>query len=573
LKAVKKVLVFIFLSITSWGFGQSYLADRYQNQVFPDVISLTDVKYGEAPQWVWPYWDVDLNLDVYMPDGDDNPRRPLIIFAHAGGFINGSKDVDNMVAICDSFAQKGFVTASLDYRKGFDPLDGESAERAVYRGIQDGKAAVRYFKENASLYDIDTNYIFFGGMSAGGFMALHVAYMDKEEERPESTYGGGLVNDLECLDCAGNDYEHSSEVMAILDFWGAVNDTTIIESDNIPALIMHGENDETVPYEFGHPFGLFTLPETYGGLPISERMDHVGVMYEMHTSEGSLHMLDGSDNGSFEDGAPNSFWSDTLLPETTDFIYELIKPQTERLSPAFQEVCFGETRSFMVSDSAASHYIWSYDEDAVEIVSDDNSGTLTLLFSSPGTYSIEVVEFNQILCPGDTILFEVEVADEIMANFSEVITDFNQVEFINESTGGTSYFWDFGDGSTSDLFSPTHEYAENGTYDVTLQVSNELECDQTIEHSVIIEGLGIDSEGLIIDVYPNPFNDLLTIESNWSINQLLLIDASGKVLIHQSDLTGANSILQLNTASLASGVYWLKIYSESGQVFNIKLMH
>lgn len=570
---MNKVLSFIsILFLSGLVFGQSYLYDRYQEQVFPDVISLSDVKYGEAPQWVWPYWDIDLNLDVYMPDGDDNPRRPLIIFAHAGGFINGSKEVDNMVAICDSFAQKGFVTASLDYRKGFDPLDGESAERAVYRGIQDGKAAVRYFKENASLYDIDTNYIFFGGMSAGGFISLHVAYMDKEEERPESTYGGGLVNDLECLDCAGNDYEHSSEVMAILDYWGGMDDTTIIEEENIPALIMHGENDETVPYEYGHPFGLFTLPETYGGLPISERMDHVGVVYEKHTSEGLLHMLDGSDNGTFEEGAPNSFWSDTLLPETTDFLYELIKPQTQRLSAAYQNICYGEYVSFMVSDSATSHYIWNYEDEAVEVVIDDHTGTLDLIFTEAGTHIIEVVEFNEILCPGDTITFEVVVSDEIMADFSEVITDFNQVEFINESSGGSSYFWDFGDGESSVLFSPVHEYESNGSYDVSLEVTNELDCSQIIEKNILIEGLGLAADDNLMRVFPNPFNDQLSIQTNEPLARVVLMDASGRVVLSVDDVPGYTTV-NLETKSLSSGIYLLKAYSTSNQVYTVKLTH
>ena len=162
----KFTIILIGLVISTNMFAQDLNPNRYRESIFTDVLSITDVKYGEAPQWIFPYWDVDLNLDVYVPDGDLNPKRPLIIFAHSGGFLIGSKDVDNMVAICDSFARKGYVTATIDYRKGFDPLDGESAERAVYRGIQDGKAAVRYFKENASLYDIDTNNVFFAGMSA-----------------------------------------------------------------------------------------------------------------------------------------------------------------------------------------------------------------------------------------------------------------------------------------------------------------------------------------------------------------------------------------------------------------------
>lgn len=265
-------LLIISMVMVTLGFAQNYDPDRYLYPIFPTTLVTNNIQYGTAPQWIWPYWDEDLFLNVTVPNGDANPKRPLLIFAHAGGFINGSKDVDNMVAICDSFSKMGFVTATIDYRKGFDPLDGESAERAVYRGIQDGKTAIRYFKTNASLYDIDTNYVFFGGMSAGGFIALHVGFMDKESERPTSTYGGGTVNDLGCLDC-GSNTGVSSTVRGVLDYWGAIQDTTIIEANSAPTLIIHGENDPTVPFVFGAPFGVTTIPDVYGAQPVKERCD------------------------------------------------------------------------------------------------------------------------------------------------------------------------------------------------------------------------------------------------------------------------------------------------------------
>ena len=45
------------------------------------------------------------------------------------------------------------------------------------------------------------------------------------------------------------------------------------------------------------------------------------------------------------------------------------------------------------------------------------------------------------------------------------------VSFINESTGGSSYLWDFGDGSTSTAENPSHVYEGAGTYTVKLIVT------------------------------------------------------------------------------------------------------
>lgn len=52
----------------------------------------------------------------------------------------------------------------------------------------------------------------------------------------------------------------------------------------------------------------------------------------------------------------------------------------------------------------------------------------------------------------------------------------NPVTFNNLSNGGNTYHWDFGDGSTSNLFAPTHNYPSSGTYTVSLIVSDSTGC-------------------------------------------------------------------------------------------------
>ncbi len=47
----------------------------------------------------------------------------------------------------------------------------------------------------------------------------------------------------------------------------------------------------------------------------------------------------------------------------------------------------------------------------------------------------------------------------------------NRVAFSTGASGGVSYHWDFGDGTSSPLESVTHQYAEPGTYQVTLTVT------------------------------------------------------------------------------------------------------
>ena len=43
------------------------------------------------------------------------------------------------------------------------------------------------------------------------------------------------------------------------------------------------------------------------------------------------------------------------------------------------------------------------------------------------------------------------------------------VIFVNQSTGASSYYWDFGDGNSSTAAHPTHTYSVAGTYTVKLR--------------------------------------------------------------------------------------------------------
>lgn len=45
--------------------------------------------------------------------------------------------------------------------------------------------------------------------------------------------------------------------------------------------------------------------------------------------------------------------------------------------------------------------------------------------------------------------------------------------FNNQSTGGVSYHWDFGDGNFSTVKSPMHRYAQTGNFQVKLTVIGE----------------------------------------------------------------------------------------------------
>ena len=288
---------------------------RYFDRIFPTVNKTADIIYGNAPAITSFYISEsfttaqDLKLDLFQPEGDIEPSRALIIFAHSGGFINGTKGNQDMQALSDSFAHYGYVTASIGYRKNFNLLSSSSSERAVWRGTQDASSAIRYFKQNAALYNIDTTKIFLWGSSAGGFLALGLAYVD-DSERPASTFSSP---NLGCKDCSGNNYPFSSKVRGIISCWGATKDSSWIQSNNnIPALLFHGTNDGTVPFTEGYPFGLPTITYVRGSQQLNEQLNKTTIYHEFYPAAGQDHEYWGTSNGTFIPAGPTAYWADII---------------------------------------------------------------------------------------------------------------------------------------------------------------------------------------------------------------------------------------------------------------------
>lgn len=88
------------------------------------------------------------------------------------------------------------------------------------------------------------------------------------------------------------------------------------------------------------------------------------------------------------------------------------------------------------------------------------------------------------------------------------------VSFDNQSTGGNTYFWDFGDGNTSSDYEPTHAYATGGTYQVKLVVSDSTGCVMP------------DSNTITIELY-NPINAQVTPNTSVCPNETIQLNASG----------------------------------------------
>ena len=302
---------------------------RYLDEVFDEVVKTEDVVYGNAPDLPFWFWvesnteDIDLTMDVYEPAGDTLTNRPVMVFAHTGSFFSGHNELDDVVALATSAAKRGYVAVSINYRLGLNVLSTYSGERAVYRAVQDGGAAIRYLREFSEELGINPNTIFMWGTSAGALIALHLSYLD-DEDRPEATYGGGGDPDLGCPICEGNDYPHDPKPNAIVSCWGAIGLLDWIDAnDNVPAIMFHGTLDPIVPFNSGFPFTLdIALPIVYGSNLIHDRLDEVGIENELYAESGLLHEYWGTLNGNWF-GGPNEYF-DQIQTNAYSFLYNYL---------------------------------------------------------------------------------------------------------------------------------------------------------------------------------------------------------------------------------------------------------
>jgi len=245
MKKIITVLVFLI----STNFFHAQCDGRFQTSIF-EVDSTMNIVYGENTD-VFSQNDT-LTMDIYEPHGDTASIRPLIFFTHGGSFEGGDKSNDDVDSLCHRFTKMGYVTASINYRIGFYPIDSSDATMAVFRAIQDQKAAIRFFKKDRSTtntYKIDTAQIWVGGSSAGALTALQCAYLDQPWKIP--TYLSSWVAANGGLEGNSGNAGYSSKFCGAISLCGALGHKEWMDTMGIPMCAVHGNTDPIVPYGTG----------------------------------------------------------------------------------------------------------------------------------------------------------------------------------------------------------------------------------------------------------------------------------------------------------------------------------
>ncbi len=242
---------------------------------------------------------------VYSPTGDPTSCRPVVIWAHGGGFFAGSYLEQKTTDMMRQLARKGYVAIAIAYRLWpTSPANTQQFQEALIRGVQDMKAAIRFVKANANALRIDTSQVFVGGSSAGAIIANHTTFMGVTEAFPLALANqGGNYN----VTTPAANLSFSDKVAGCVTQAGAIWNLSFLDGETTPWGAVHNTTDATVPHSTGG-----------GSLQIFNRLQAIGTKSFLHlTNSPNLHTP--------FPGTPVAAYVDTFNLQSYKQLYAMLK--------------------------------------------------------------------------------------------------------------------------------------------------------------------------------------------------------------------------------------------------------
>ncbi len=225
---------------------------RYFTKIFSATTEATAVVYGSNKNWETNATQ-DLHITKITPTGDASVARPAILLFHG---LNGS--VNDVKATCVEYAKRGWVAFAVEYRKDgwaseFIQVGASGDYERQYREWQDGLAAVRFVRANASAYGVLPNRIYIGGFSRGAMTATNAGLLKDENSwdwdpaKLMANYGDKKASSPAALK------NTSDAVAGVLSFFGRIIYSNIAgyyaDVNHVPYAGIHCQDDNVVPVD------------------------------------------------------------------------------------------------------------------------------------------------------------------------------------------------------------------------------------------------------------------------------------------------------------------------------------
>ncbi len=230
-------------------------------------------------------------------------------------------------------------------------------------------------------------------------------------------------------------------------------------------------------------------PATEGCAPFTvdfQNLGFGGLTYEWDFGDGVGTSTDENPTYTFND--PGQYEVQLIATDPTsclitDTSYTTIFVSTGQVEAEFTTQNTGDCDQLEVifdnNTLFATDYEWDFGDGSP--VSTEANPVHT--YTTPGTYTVTLTATDNAGCNDpDTFTLEVEYTNDLQAEADfafdpEPECTQMEVDFTNMSQFGDTYEWDFGDGSpVSNETDPTHIYTDEGSYTVTLTVSDSQGC-------------------------------------------------------------------------------------------------
>ena len=198
----------------------------------------------------------DLKMDIWHPSDKHKKAHSLVYFCHGGGWISGFRNQPNNVSWCKYLAAKGFIVASIDYRYGY-----KNTMEDILSDYTDG---LNYLKKRHKEFNIDKSNIILMGLSAGAHLSLLYSTYNTITKNVKAMAGIRSVvayyppTNLKDIFKSDNKSLFArfatiktmkgkpEDLNKVYAYYSPIN---YVSESMIPTLIVHGKNDNTVPFQ------------------------------------------------------------------------------------------------------------------------------------------------------------------------------------------------------------------------------------------------------------------------------------------------------------------------------------